>query len=1215
MRIVLDMQGAQTASRFRGIGRYTMALAQAMVRNKGEHEIFIALNAAFPDTLEPMRRAFALLLPAHQICIWHSPPPESGSPKDNATRKRIACCMRDHFFSSLEPDAIHVTSLFEGFEDEAFADIPERKNHALVAVTVYDFIPLLNPKEYLDGHPLYAAFYRQKIEQLNKADVFLAISDSSKAEAINHVALKPEQVVNISAACEDHFRPLHLSAEQAQACLEKWGIHRPYVLYTGGADERKNLPRLIQAYSELPPHTRSQHQLVFAGKLAEAERQQLRGHAATHRLDANELCFTGFITDEELVKAYNLCKLFVFPSWHEGFGLPPLEAMSCGAPVIASRTSSLPEVMGLEVALFDPFSVHDLSEKMLKALTHEPFRRQLIAHGQQQSRLFSWDQSARIALAAIENRHAERSQHNAPNAQSLPLAPARLSSHIRDLALTLQALQGSTDDDLSIVATCIAANEQQAAAAGLPRQLAWRTEGPFDSSYSLALVNREFAKALKSIGHDVALHSTEGPGDFAPKPRFLAANPDIACLHERSTTLGQDTADIVSRFTYPPRVNDMTGRINALQCYGWEESQFPAPWVDDFNTHLQCLTVMSEHVAKTMVDNGVRIPVVTVGIGIDHWERVQAEAEFKLPAKSFRFLHVSSCFPRKGADAMLKAYGQAFRAQDDVSLVIKTFANPHNEIHQWLEQARAGDASYPDVQILEGDYTDERLKALYEACHALIAPSRAEGFGLPLAEAMLSGLAVITTAWSGQLDFCNPKTAWLVDYNFAKAQTHFDLDESVWAEPDIPHLTATLREVQQATASQRQQRASRGRDLLLQQFKWTDVARRAELAIRQHAARSIWPSPRIGWVTTWNTRCGIASFAAYLVAHMPTKTVLLANHANELTAPDDPRVIRCWHANDQDPLQSLNQAVEQAQLDVVLIQFNYGFFNFQHLSNFIQNQTAAGRRVVVEMHATTDPASSSHKRLKDLVPALSQCSRILVHSITDLNRLKSLGLVNNVTLFPLGMPDYTPNPARTSDPKDFVLASYGFFLPHKGFNELIDAVIKLRQTGHRVILHMVNARYPAPQSDQAIEEAKVKIQQAKAQDFIQINTDYLEDSVSLDLLSQADLIVYPYQVTGESSSGAVRQGIASGRPVAVTPLDIFNDVKTAVYQLPGTQAQEIAQGLSDLMAHFKESQPGQHDKAIAMEKWRKSHLYATLAIRLHNMLTGLHLQAPRTRPI
>ena len=1211
MRIVLDMQGAQTASRYRGIGRYTMALAQAMLRHQGEHEIYIALNAAFPDTLEPMRRAFAPLLPAHQICIWHSPPTETGSSTDTATRKRIAAQIRDHFFSSLEPDAIHVTSLFEGFADEAIAHTPETPNHALVAVTVYDFIPLLNPKEYLDGHPPYAAFYRQKIEQLKKADIFLAISDSSKAEAIQHLALPPEQVVNISAACEAHFRPLNLSAQQAKECLEKWGIHRPFILYTGGADERKNLPRLIQAFAQLPPQTRAQHQLVFAGKLADAERQQLRAHAATHRLGADELCFTGFISDEELVKAYNLCKLFVFPSWHEGFGLPPLEAMSCGAPVIASRTSSLPEVMGLDAALFDPYSVQDLSEKMRQALTDEPFRRQLIAHGQQQSRHFSWDQSARMALASMESQHAQRPQSDSANPHSRPSAPARLSSHLHDLAPTLQALQGSTDAYLSTVAACIAANEQQAAAARLPRHLAWRTEGPFDSSYSLALVNREFAKALQAIGHDVALHSTEGPGDFAPQARFVAANPDIARLHERSKSLTQDAADVVSRFTYPPRVNDMVGRINALQCYGWEESQFPAPWVHDFNTHLQCLTVMSEHVAKVMVDNGVRIPVVNVGIGVDHWERVQAEAGYQLQAKSFRFLHVSSCFPRKGADAMLKAYGQAFRAQDDVSLIIKTFANPHNEIHQWLAQARAGDANYPDVQILEGDYTDERLKALYEACHALIAPSRAEGFGLPLAEAMLSGLAVITTAWSGQLDFCNPQTAWLVDYNFAKAQTHFDLDDSVWAEPDIPHLTATLRQVQQATAAQRQQRARHGRDLLLEQFKWTDVARRAESAIRQQAARSLWPSPRVGWVTTWNTRCGIASFAAYLMAHMPSDTVLLANYATELTATDDARVIRCWHAN-EDPLQSLHQAVEQAQLDVVLIQFNYGFFNFQHLSDFIQKQTAAGRRVVVEMHATTDPVSVPHKRLQNLVPALSQCSRILVHSLTDLNRLKRLGLVGNVTLFPLGMLDYTPGPARTTERKEFVLATYGFFLPHKGFNELIDAVIQLRQSGHRVILHMINARYPAPQSDHAIQEAKVKVQQANAQEFIQINTDYLEDSASLDLLSQADLIVYPYQVTGESSSAAVRHGIASGRPVAVTPLDIFNDVQTAVYTLPGTQAQEMAQGLSELMAHLQHSKPGQHDKAMAMEKWRQSHLYATLATRMHNMLTGLHLQAPRT---
>ena len=138
---------------------------------------------------------------------------------------------------------------------------------------------------------------------------------------------------------------------------------------------------------------------------------------------------------------------------------------------------------------------------------------------------------------------------------------------------------------------------------------------------------------------------------------------------------------------------------------------------------------------------------------------IAPDVSYRIEGKSFRFLHVSSCFPRKGADILLKAYGQAFTRRDDVTLVIKTFQNPHNEIHRWLAEARAETEEFPEVLIIEDDLTDAQLKSVYEQCQTMVAPSRAEGFGLPMAEAMLSGLAVITTGWSGQLDFCNEKTA------------------------------------------------------------------------------------------------------------------------------------------------------------------------------------------------------------------------------------------------------------------------------------------------------------------------------------------------------------------------------------------------------------------------------------------------------------------------
>lgn len=123
MRIVIDLQGAQTESRFRGIGRYTLALAQAVIRNRGEHEIIIALNGLLNNTIEPIRTIFDQLLPRENIRIWHAAGPVCQCASDNIWRREAAECIREAFLASLRPDVVHVSSLFEGYLDDAVTSI------------------------------------------------------------------------------------------------------------------------------------------------------------------------------------------------------------------------------------------------------------------------------------------------------------------------------------------------------------------------------------------------------------------------------------------------------------------------------------------------------------------------------------------------------------------------------------------------------------------------------------------------------------------------------------------------------------------------------------------------------------------------------------------------------------------------------------------------------------------------------------------------------------------------------------------------------------------------------------------------------------------------------------------------------------------------------------------------------------------------------------
>jgi O-antigen biosynthesis alpha-1,2-mannosyltransferase len=1215
MRIVIDMQGAQTESRFRGIGRYTLSFAQGIARNRGEHEVILALNGLFPDTVEPISAAFDGLLQKENIRIWQAPGPVRECDPSNEQRRNVAEIVREAFLASLAPDVIHVSSLFEGYVDDAVTSIGCFDRTTLVSASLYDLIPLLNPDQYLTPSPCYAEYYQRKVAYLKKAAIHLAISEFTRQEGLTHLDMHESRVVNVATAIEPCFRSIPgIEGDAASQLRKKFGLNRPFIFYTGGADERKNLPRLVQAFAALPTGLRAGHQLLLAGKMSVGDVAHLRHLAKAAGLKPDELRFTGYVTDDELVQLYNLCGLFVFPSWHEGFGLPALEAMACGAVVIGAKTSSLPEIIALDDALFDPFDVAAIATKMTRALEDALFRDMLREHGLRQAERFSWDESATRAIRAWEQLQSSRGPEIKASARSWAAIRERLGAIYQDCISNIATVAGAAkalqDTDLLQIAVALEKNERQLdsflRSATLPEQITWRIEGPFDSSYSLALVNRETARALARLGHNVALHSTEGPGDFPANAKFLADNPDLAEMHDRTTEVTQAAADLTSRNLYPPRVIDMQSRFNFLHAYGWEESGFPLEWVESFNLALQGMTVMSEHVRKIMIDNGVAVPLAVSGIGVDHWERIAADTQFVLKARKFRFLHVSSCFPRKGAVEMLRAYGRAFRASDDVTLVIKTFPNPHNEIHRWLVEARAGDPDFPYVQILEGDCSDAELKALYQQCHALVAPSRAEGFGLPMAEAMLSGLAVITTGWSGQIDFCTSETAWLIDYSFEPADTHFGLFSSVWAAPDVAHLAQVMREVYETPQEVRGLRASAGRKLLLERHCWSDVAARMVEAARSWSHMPEIPEPRIGWVTTWNTRCGVATYSEHLIRGMPCQVKILAARTDTPACEEQANVDRCWVAGDRDPLVDLRRSIEISGLDTLVIQFNYGFFDLQVLATFLAEQIDAGRVVVVLMHSTTDPTHVPHKKLTTLVPVLSRCHRVLVHAPGDLNRLKQHGLVENVALFPHGILEYSA-PVKGAGGSDdgFVVASYGFFLPHKGLLELIDAIALLRAEGMQIRLHMVNAEYPAPESTRLIEQAKKKAASIGLEGVVTFVTEYLADSESLARLAAADLIVFPYQDTGESASGAVRYGIASGAPVAVTPLSIFDDVRAAVHYLPGLSPENIAKGIADLLQNLAEGKESVTEQSESAERWRAAHRYPLISQRLYGILVAI----------
>jgi glycosyltransferase involved in cell wall biosynthesis len=751
----------------------------------------------------------------------------------------------------------------------------------------------------------------------------------------------------------------------------------------------------------------------------------------------------------------------------------------------------------------------------------------------------------------------------------------------------------------------LSASRRSPAAAPADDAINFAVMGHLIGSYSLAMINRTVARTLEQWrpGHvrflpyeTIPISHTEGvPAGEKALMAELSARP-----------APKGSEEIVICQHWPVMVPKIRHRL-ALSLFPWEESHVPMSIVETLNGGFDAIIAPSRSVADALTLSGTKLPVATIGqpVELGQFRALAEERAARTPIR--RFLHVSSCFERKGADVLLEAWAKAFTASDDVTLVLKTFPNPHNHIEAQVAELRARHPRLARIEIVNRDAEYEEMPDFFAAADAMVLPTRGEGYNLPALEAMASGLPLIVTGHGGHHDFCGPEQARMIAYRFTRSTSHVAADHAMWAEPDVDDLALALREY--ADPANADVIEARRRSALAAAVAegdnraWT---RRLHGVVNDLLADADLSAPRIGWVSTWQVTCGIAQYSANLIERMSSATrrrmTILCDYRTS-SSQGEIAHDSAWKVMEGDA-GDIATGVRRNDVEAVLIQHQDGLVPWEQLGRLGHDRALRNLVTVVILHnVRTLLWKVQSEDMPGVISGLGKMTRVLVHNVEDLNLLLEMGLDRNTGLFPHGAiaPTQSPWPRTIKSSDAPIIGCHGFFFRHKGIDKLIRAAALLRREWPGLRLRLVNARFPGPEHDEVIKECRAVAREVDMEDAIEWHLDFLAVDQVERLLSECDMIVLPYDESDDSASGAVRTALATMVPLVATRVKIFGDLDAAVGWADSNDPEVLAGAIAPLLR----SPEKRREIQAGMHAWLSAHDWQRMATTLENMLHSL----------
>ncbi len=839
----------------RGIGRYVAEWLEALAGRDPDLRFTYYRHAGLFDERLP-----------HPEGVTVRPMPDGRTPAEAVDR-----------LVGLNPDGLDALLIPSPFEVGLGYAPPARalRGPALLAV-VYDLVPFLFQERYLTWPPSAMEFYRN-LGRLGRYDGLLAISEATRQDTLRLTGLAPERVTNIQGASDPRrFFPAApgVGPRHQQPELAALGIDRPYVLSVASADQRKNLKGLLDAFALLPEATRTGHQLVIACRLSDADATRIH-RMAEERGIRPSLLLTGEVTDTQLRGLYQGCATFAFTSTYEGFGLPLLEAMHCGAPVLAGTNSSQPEVVGDAGVLVNVENPPEVARELDSLLTRTEWAENLRRRGLERAREFRWESVADRTLQAIrhacgsttDDRLAEPEGAARPTILRGPHPP--ISRPVRStrgplrVGIDLLALQSPGSRTRGIgryVRSLVDALEHRlgielihyehaslpSAAVGLAdpdRTRRVPSDGPGDGagmSRYFRRIARENPDALDVLLFPSPFELVPG---YEPPSRSGASLPLAAVVHDLIPFLHQD------RYLTDPEIAGwFHDRLRTI-C-GYDRLLTNSDWTRD--ECLRHLGLPSERVASI---GGAGDPIQFFPTTTEAEAQASRATARTLGIDRPFVLTVGSTDERKNLAGLLEAFAalpESLRSTHQLAVACGLGAPDRASLGE-----RARELGIAAQVVLTGAVTDAQLRALYQTCTVFAFPSHEEGLGLPLLEAMQCGAPVLAGRNTSQPVVVGAAGR-LVDSRDTAAIT------AVLAEllTDLP-LRQSLRSAGLVRAAD---------------FTWQDVAARTVESLRTAAGEANRRSqsasrgpdrPRVAMFSPLPPkRSGIATYTATLAEHL-----------------------------------------------------------------------------------------------------------------------------------------------------------------------------------------------------------------------------------------------------------------------------------------------------------------------------------------------------------